>query len=82
MKENEKEQINDLVVKMQGLANEFDSCISELENLLQANEEKTAINDVNDVFYQHCKIKDTCVEKNCTECIYKNEGKNYYMGGQ
>lgn len=82
MKENEKEKINDLVVKMKGLSNEFNNCISELEHMLQAKDEKAVINDANEVFYQHCKIKDTCVEKNCAECIYKNEGKKYYMGGQ
>ncbi len=82
MKENEKEKINDLVVKMQGLANEFDGCISELEHLLQAKEEKPSINDTNEFFYQQCKIKDICTTKNCAECIYRNDGKKYYMGGQ
>lgn len=82
MKENEKEKINDLVVKMKGLSNEFNNCISELEQMLQAKEEKATVNNANEIFYQQCKIKDICTTKNCVDCIYKNEGKKYYMGGQ
>lgn len=82
MKENEKEQIKDLVVKMKGLSNEFNNYISKLEHMLQAKEEKPSIDGTNELFYQQCKIKDTCVAKNCAECIYRNEGKKYYMGGQ
>ena len=82
MKKNVKEQINDLVVRMKELSSEINKCISELEQMLQAKEEKPSINDTNEFFYQQCKIKDICTTKNCAECIYRNDGKKYYIGGQ
>ena len=48
---------------------------------MNETEKQTDMNNA-EILYQLCEIKDKCTFKNCMECVYKNEGKKYYTGGQ
>ena len=50
-------------------------------DIMNETEKQTDMNNA-EILYQLCEIKDKCTLKNCMECVYKNEGKKYYIGGQ